>query len=195
MNFDHPLLVHWIPTKINMTRDKYEKFYRRECKTCKYNRFKLDVDIFFDVFYYLKENSLSNIYHYNEGIKNLCERFQCHSSDLLSKAKLIGLPLLVEICTYHSVWLHNFIHWINKNELSGRMEEWDSMYQGEHVCAKNEIHILIYLLLICDPERKSLMKEIKDFTLCPPIKPNGICGFKYKEIKTQWEEKVKNQIS
>lgn len=188
MNFNHPLVRQWIPSKIYIEQHKYEK-RKKHCKKC-----KIESDICFGVYYYLNSYALENKYHYDCNETENCQYFQCESKDLLSKAKEIGLPLLVELCTYHTVWLHYFVHYINMNEYSNLMKDWDSMYQSQHVNAKNQIHFLIYLILCCDPVRKALMQEIRDFTLCPPMRENGISGFEYKETKDDWEKKISSFI-
>jgi hypothetical protein len=196
MDFYHPLLNQWIPSQIHIDRKKYEK-KKKQCGKCqkisvkdKIYKFKIESDICFDVYYYLKTCSSENKYHTECNEAGVCEHFKCTSTDLLSKAKEIGLPLLVDLCTYHTIWLHYFIHFMHRDNYSCVMEDWDSMYQSQHVHAKNEIHYLIYLILCCDPDRKALMKEIRDFTLCPPLRKNGICGFEYKEAKDSWEKRI-----
>jgi hypothetical protein len=194
MDFNHPLVSQWIPSQIHIDKEKYER-RKKHCKKCqKHYQFKIESDICFDVYYYMKSDALENTYHFLSNESELCEIFKCSRDDLLAKAKEIGLPLLVDLCTYHTIWLHNFIHNMNKNEYSCLMEDWDSMYQSRHVHSKNQIHFLIYLLLQCDPDRIALMKEIRDFTLCPPSRENGICGFEYKEAKYNWEKKISSFI-
>lgn len=199
MDFNHPLLKKWIPSQIHIDPKKYEK-KKRHCPKCqkkylmdmdKFYKFKLESDICFDVYYYFNSYSSENKYHTQCNETGGCEHFKCNSNDLMSKAKEIGLPLLIDLCTYHAIWLHYFFHFMNTNNYSCVMEDWDSMHQSQHVNAKNEIHYLIYLLLLCDPVRKTLMEEIRNFTFCPPVRKNGICGFGYKEAKDTWEERIK----
>lgn len=205
MDFDHPMLKKWIPSSIHISEEKY-KSRLTVCKKCdrdhlkymcsdgfyknqQYYKFKIETDIFFNVYYWLKTDSLRNKYAYSDSVYSLCGYFECQESDLLNKAKEIGISQLVNLATYHSLWLHYFHH--QMYSLDGNlMEEWDSMLQPKHVHAKNEINLLIYLLL-SSPERKTLMQEIRDFTMCPPSEPGSICGYEYKNAKQKWEDRFK----
>lgn len=198
MNFKHPRLDKWIPSTINISEEEYlSKFNCYKCKknATKYSdrteEFKLDRDISFDVYYWLMPYSKGNDYAYSYSEHELIDYFKCkpgaEQEDLLNIAKEIGIDKLVSLCTYHSLWLHYFHHFMHHSN-SAVMEEWDTMYQSKHVHAKNELDILIYLLLTSD-ERKDLMEEIRHFSLCPPMRKDGIYGYEYQMTKRFFEQK------
>jgi len=68
------------------------------------------------------------------------------------------------------------------------MEDWDSMLQSKHINSKYKLNYLIYLLL-SDPERMKLMEEIRDFRFCPPLRIDGVSGYKYKKLKLGWQSR------
>lgn len=188
----HPKLKMYVPSSLEISKEKYEKRLK-ECKLCVkhydkdiFYKFRLDSDLFFDVYYWIKPDSLSNTYAYDTDMYELCSKFECKPDDLLSIAKEIGMSAIVDLTTYHAVWLHYFLHRMMINDLSCLMNDWDSMYQSKHVHAKNELHFLIHLLLT-SPERKQLMQEIREFSMCPPIYEHGVCGYEYKEAKNNFD--------
>lgn len=99
--------------------------------------------------------------------------------ELTRTAYEISMSILIDLCTYHSLWLHYFYHQMSKCEYSCFMYDWDNMHQSDHVKSKNCLHLLIYLL-ITDEKRKNLMKEIQEFSIHPPVKENGVSGYEYK---------------
>lgn len=190
----NPLLSEWIPTDIEISRKEYEN-RSKICEKClkdvkKYGfcKYTLDTDIFFDLYYWINPQSLENKYALNYSEYELCKFFDCNPKELLDKAKHIGMYDLVLLGTYHSLWLHYYIHEMYKLQ-SGKMVTWDSMYQAMHVEVKNCINYLVYLLLN-SPERKFLMEEIRHFSICPPEREKGICGYEYKQLKTNWETNI-----
>jgi hypothetical protein len=195
MYFEHKYLMEWIPSTINISEEEYlSKFKCYKCKKDlekykdKFYEYKIDSDIVFDVYYWLNPNHMSNSYSYSYSETALCYKFNCNPNEIVNYAKEIGIVKLVNLSTYHSVWLHYFHHFMQHSN-SCVMEEWDTMYQSKHVHAKNELHFLIYLLLT-DEDRKSLMKEIRDFSLCPPIKKGNVCGYDYLMCKISFEERT-----
>lgn len=203
MNFEslHPLLDKLKPltTKINPSefvtrKTKCEKCQKDYLKYGESYKFKVEIDIFFDVYYWCKSDSLYNKYAYSHSALELCFDYNCQSTEeLLDKVKKIGIYDLVELGTYHSLWLHHFFHRIYElNE--GKMHDWDDMYQSQHVEAKNKINFLIHLLLQ-DPIRKSLMQEIRDFSICPPIQPRAVSGYEYQILKAEWEKMAREAFN
>lgn len=186
-------LEMYIPDQLKISKSEYEE-KKTNCKKCEEdffinkvnrNRFNFGNHIHFDLYYWTYPESSSNWYSHLSEENGLCKKFECEPKDLLSVAKNIGMVHIIELATYHSVWLHYFYHQMDRGNNSNHMEEWDSMYQPNHVQAKNELHFLINLLLTC-PDRKSMMEEIREFSLCPPNFENGICGHEYKEFKSNF---------
>lgn len=198
MNFEHPLLHKWVPSKITITKEEYlSKF---NCDSCgKYGKHKIESDINFDVYYWLNQEHQTNYYSYNHTEYELMLLFNCKKSEIINYAKKIGIMNLVSLCTYHALWIHYYtfhymlsFDYMLTNISSLTMMEWDSMTQPEHVSAKNNLNFLIYLLLTSDNDRKDLMKEVRDFTLCPPQRHNGIYGYEYSETKRSFHSKLEN---
>jgi hypothetical protein len=198
MDFEHGLLKSWIPSKISIQESKYLK-RKSICNKCIgtcvafgcFNQYKLESDINFDVYYLLTRLREFNPYHYDSCRHELFGKFNCSTdSQLTDVAYKIGFDKILNLCTYHAVWNHYFFHSFCKNDkVTVWMEEWDSMSQPKHVDAKNQLHYLVYLLLM-SPERKSLMQEIRDFTLCPPLRKNGIYGYEYSLTKSNFENRI-----
>jgi hypothetical protein len=184
----------YVPDELKISKDKYEKMLTH-CKKCEKdfneklnrNRFNFENSIHFDLYYWSLSYSSDNWYakHHEEG--GLCQKFKCDSKDLLTVAKNIGMNHIIELSTYHAVWSHYFYHKMDEGDNSNSMEEWDSMMQPQHVHSKNELHFMINLLLTC-PDRVSMMKEIRDFSMCPPISKNGVGGHEYREAKATFEK-------
>jgi hypothetical protein len=187
-----PRLEMYVPDQLKISKSEYEE-RKTNCKKCEEdfinklnrNRFNFGNHIHFDLYYWTYPESSSNWYSHLSEENGLCKKFECEPKDLLSVAKNIGMVHIIELATYHSVWLHYFYHQMERGNNSNHMEEWDSMYQPNHVQAKNELHFLINLLLTC-PDRKSMMEEIREFSLCPPNFENGVCGHEYKELKSNF---------
>jgi hypothetical protein len=205
MDFYHPRLEKWIPKNIFISDNEYMKKF--ECKKCEkdlqdfkkvcpgYERgTKLQDDLFFNIYYWILPNSKNNHYAYIESIESLKAYFELYDTlydpipKLTKIAYEISMVNLVSLCTYHTLWLHTFYHQMYKLE-GCYMPLWDDMHQSDHVKAKNELDLLIYFLLTCK-NRKEVLQEICNFTLCPPVKQNGICGYEYKRAKQRFEENV-----
>jgi hypothetical protein len=190
---DSALLHKWIPLEITITEEEYlSKFNCNRCE--KYGKYKIESDINFDVYYWLNREHQSNFFAYNYSEAELMETFNCKQNGILKYAKEIGLLNLVKLCTYHALWIHFYtFHYMGKNESKAlTMIEWDSMTQPGHVNAKNNLNFLIYLLLTSDQNRNCLMKEIRDFSLCPPLRHKGIYGYEYSETKRSFYSKLEN---
>ena len=195
MDFNHlsnTFLRKWIPLEITITEEEYlSKFNCHHCR--KYGKYKIESDINFDVYYWFNQDHQSNFYAYNYSEVELMETFNCKKNEILNYAKEIGILNLVKLCTYHALWIHYYtFHYMSKNIPAITMVEWDSMTQPEHVNAKNMLNLLIYLLLTSDKNRNCLMKEIREFSLCPPLRHNGIYGYEYSETKRSFYSKLEN---
>lgn len=171
-----------------LTDDKDSDFYYLEVKN---NIYK---SIFRDCYYWLITKINENIHGYRNEIWDLSHYFEINEAHInLIENKLIdiceeiAISDLIDLCTYHSVWLHYFCHNIYKN--NDNMLQFDNLSQSDHVNRKNMLHALIYLKFV-NPKRKDLLNEIKDFNLRPPLKSNGICGFEYKVIKYRFENNL-----
>ena len=194
MDFLHTLLKPFVPSEIYISKEKLIK-KSQKCSQCqenykkytqKYHLYKIDTDIFFDVYYWIRTDALDNKYAYDDTINELCLIFDCKPDSLLDYAKQIGIQDMVALGTYHSVWNHYYMHEMYSSP-SGWMEKWDCIVQRKHVCMKNLINLLIYLLLT-DPERKNHMTEIRAFTFVPPVRPGAICGYEYQQAKQNFEK-------
>ena len=210
MNFEHPKLSKWIPKNIKITKEEY--FQKFECKKCQKYYHELIValgkdcvrgqkiydDLFFDIYYWILPNSLSNTFAYHEDINVLRIAFELYdvrygAIPVLTKiAYEIGMVNLIDLCTYHSLWLHHFYHQMSKNN-SCFMFEWDEMHQSDHVKSKNCLNFLIYLLITCE-KRKALIQEIRDFSLFPPVVENAICGYEYRQSKLNFESMKRKEV-
>jgi hypothetical protein len=181
-----PLVDKWIPTFIYISSNDYFKKFK--CSKCyrdsllygKKYIYNVDKDINFDVYYWLHRKYTYNIYQWNDSIHNLCEYFKCERKNLLDYANQIGLSSLVELCTYHSLWLHHYYH-----EMYNNMEDWDSMTQPIHVQSKHQLSLLIILILSSE-QRINLMDDVRHFSLCPPMKTNGIRGYEYRCLEKKF---------
>lgn len=197
-NHLHPKLSRWIPVDISIENKEYE-IRSRTCNKCennflKYNdvhyKHKLGTDIFFEIYYWFKIDSLGNKYAYANSKFDLMHYFNCNSEEeVREQVKQIGIYDLVELGTYHALWIHYDFHDMGKESRGIEVKKWDPMYQSKHVEAKNLINYMIYLL-VHDPLRKRLMQEIRDFSMCPPLYTNAVSGFEYKQTKLEWEKKV-----
>jgi hypothetical protein len=197
VRFTHQLLQNSVPSSIYISKQRYEqcKNYCKEChQKSNWQKYRLEYDIFFDVFYYLKDIFSVNKIDNSKYIRyDLSEDYpgKIDDIDFLNLAKEIGIVELYELCLYHAVWNHYWSWHYNqdhKSDSPSLMEDWDSMHQSKHIVAKTKLNYLIYLLLT-DPERKKLMKEIRDFRFCPPMQIDGVSGYKYKKLKLGWQSR------
>ncbi len=210
MDFYHDKLKSFIPTEIKISGEEYNKMMK--CESCledskkyginKYYRetfkYKLEDDIYFDCYYWIIKNSKDNVYAYNDSLYylyNLYELIDLDSSfskfkmELLLTIYINDIPMdsLVKLCTYHSIWLHKYYHCMYK--IKGLyLDEMDNMSQPDHVNSKNCLNFMIGLKL---SSRQMLMEDIREFSLLPPMKENGIYGYEYKQSLDNFEENVK----
>ena len=133
-----------------------------------------------DCYYWLKTKEEDNYYAFSSLASKLLLKF--NNKDIYNIAEKFDIYNLINECLFHSIWLHNWLYHSN----------YDNENQAEHVDEKNINSFLIFLK-IRNKTRQLLLEEIKNFSLCPPFKNNGICGFEYKLAKKSFYEKIIQQ--
>lgn len=198
VKFTHKLLQKSIPEEIYISKLKYDqcKNHCNECdKKLNWGKYRLENDIFFDVFYWLKTNSQFNSHCKIYTKMDLCEDYTVKGddNDFLNIAREIGIVALYELCLYHAVWNHYWTwHYNRTGFFPSVMKDWDSMLQSKHILSKYKLNYLIYLLL-SDPERMKLMKEIRDFSFSPPFQSGAVSGYKYKKLNLGWQSRFSRE--
>lgn len=165
--------------------------YRNEingCNKCK-DIDRLYRDIWFDCYYYTEQSKM-NIYGKNFDISLVIKYFPDYFSDIerfnVDIVKLIkDIPMndLIELCMYHSIWLHCFYHEMFR--IPGLiLQNYDDMSQPDHVDSKNCLALLIKYKI---ESRHELMGEIRSFSYNYPIRKNGVYGYKYGKAKIRFD--------
>ena len=210
MDFYHYKLKSFIPTEIKINEEEYKKLMK--CEKCmddvkKYGinkrysemfKYKLEDDIYIDCYYWIIERSKDNIYAYNDSLHYLYCLYELTEYDtsyntmkmeLLLAIHITDIPMdsLVKLCTYHSVWLHNYYHIMFKNN-GLYMDNIDNMSQPEHVKCKNSLNFLIGLKL---NSRQMLMEDIREFSLVPPLNKGGVYGYEYNIALNSFDDLAK----